>query len=113
MKTIIFAILLLFVGRAFANEDGWYCENDSTKREGNTFLACGIGDGGDESRARLNALNNAIQEFTIVCNMDSDCRRRPRSVDVLRTTCKQLKSDYMGFGTNWKCVRAIAITIAD
>ncbi len=101
MKTLILALLS---ASNVALAEGWFCENEAGKREGNTIQACGIGEMMDEGAARHFALLDARREFETICAMSEDCSNKPVSVEPLRTSCKP-------FNGHWKCYRLIVVTI--
>lgn len=105
MKLAIFVLLLSI--HAFANEETgtWFCEQTSSKREGNVLWVCGMGDSTSEGGARMEALKNALDQFNIICKASSDCGFHPRTIDPQRTSCKK---DPRGF---FSCVRLIVVTL--
>lgn len=104
MKTISILFVLFISSSAFATEQ-WFCTDESGKRDGDTVLACGVGESTTEDYARKRALTSAIYEFQTICDMSSECAGRPTSVEPKRLTCSQ---DKQGL---WKCYRLIAVTL--
>lgn len=104
MKRILYAFLI-FTSQISAAADGWFCENDASKRNDNVYWSCGVGESTTESLARTQALKMAIQEFLMVCEMSTDCNGKPRTVEPKRTSCTEGKSGIV------KCVRMIEIRV--
>lgn len=102
MKSILFVILFI-PSLSFA--DGWFCEDDAGKRDGNIIYSCGMGDDLDEAGARLKALKDALTQFDLICEASSDCYSRHRTVEPKRTSCHR---DPRGFIT---CARLIVVTL--
>lgn len=84
--------------------DQWTCTDTATMRTGDTWQACGVGEGMDEGDARKRALNHALDEFTALCRLSTGCHERDRSVEPKRTTC----SVNRGW---WKCYRMVEIVL--
>lgn len=104
MKLLIILALL----SQYVMADEWFCVEESGKRDGNTILACGIGDSlGDEGASRRRALDAAIQEFKTICELSSDCRGHEIIVEPKRTACgrDQKMPEIV------KCYRLIQVTI--
>lgn len=91
----------------FATADGWFCQEESGKREGDTILSCGVAEWNDEGIARKKALDAAIDEFQSICEISEDCKRRKIIVEPKRTSCAK---DSRGI---IKCYRMIAIKLLD
>lgn len=103
---LMFLFVILLAVPAYADGHGeWLCEQTSSTRSGNTFLACGMGEGTDEGQARKAALHDAFREFEDICSMSSDCDGHPRTVEPQRTTCKR---DPRGFV---QCFRLVVVTL--
>lgn len=115
MKIIIICILMLvvFAFEAFAKEPGWFCEEESGKREGNLIYACGVGEGHNEMAAREHALAHAINEFKSICELSSDCKGKSTIVTPMRMSCngEPSKNVLLRGTVNWKCYRLIVITV--
>lgn len=99
----LFMLMLLVSTSAFAKEE-WLCTEASSQRRGNSILACGVGEGRDESQARTKALDNSKQEFTKLCELSDDCKNHLITVQPERTTCEKDKRNY-------RCYRLIVFTI--
>lgn len=100
-------IALLFTNLAHSeSKDQWICTEESSVHQGNALQVCGAGDGPTEGDAREDALKRAINEFKIICSMDSTGKSCNRSlpVNLKRTTCKK------DGPKAWKCYRMIEIT---
>ncbi len=89
------------------NAEEWFCTEESGKRDGNTIMACGVGEWTDEGEARKRALNAAIEEFGSICEISHDCAGKKRSVEPKRTSCTR-SPDVKGF---YKCYRLIVVTL--
>lgn len=83
----------------------WFCTENSSKLEGNTYTVCGVAEFLHEGYAREAALRNAIEEFEKLCKGSYRCKGASTQVTPLRLVCKQNNTGY------WKCYRALRITI--
>lgn len=90
-----------------ASADDWFCSTESGRRNDKVFWACGVGESQVEGAARTKALQAAVDEFTTICKMSSDCKDKPMRVEPKRLTCKE---DKLGF---YKCYRLIEVEIGD
>lgn len=107
-KALAFLILLspmLAETDSSGAETSWLCTEEASQRLENSIMSCGIGTGKDENQARLNAFDQAKNEFNKICDTSVDCRKHEISAEPRRTTCQQ---DGKGF----KCYRLVAFYIA-
>jgi hypothetical protein len=102
MKALI--LIVLFATTSFAKTD-WVCSRSSGYRSGgNTFYICGQGSHPiDETRAKVQALHSAFDEFAKLCSL-SDCRNREVLVTQHRTDCALEKGHY-------ECLRMIEFEV--
>lgn len=99
-------MLLLILLSQIAMADTWFCSNESGQRTGNTVYACGIGESlNDEALSRKRALQNAIDEFKMICELSKDCQGREITIEPKRTECKITSLGLL------KCYRLIQINI--
>ena len=93
MKKLITA--LLFV--SFQAYAGWYCTEVSSSwmEQGKMLQTCGVGQGDNESAARLDAYNNARKEFDSICNKDTLCANKMVNIDPQRTECSESNGVYV------------------
>ena len=105
MKTIITFLLLSFSGICEA-ADGWFCEMESSYRDGRTIYACGKGSAKREEDARDMALGNAKHEFFQLCNASQDCEALKADLNPKRTSC-ELKHGQNGKSDRWTCFRMV------
>jgi len=103
MIAIALAINIWSVQDSMAYE--WICNEESSVRTGNQYLACGVAIAPTESLARRKALVNAKQEFQEICAESKDCRSKRKNAEPLRTTCKKLSEN------QFKCYRGIRYTL--
>jgi hypothetical protein len=103
MKTLILFVLC-FSRLSFG--DDWTCKEESSRREGASIFACGIGTGKDEAHARASAFQEASGEFARICAISSDCANHETKVIPGRTTCE------MNAGA-FTCHRAVLFEIGD
>lgn len=106
MRTIIITILMGFGSIAIAEEkvDQWFCRDESGKRDGNVLWACGVGESTGEATARAQALENAFNEYHVICAESADCDKNKVTVEPKRLTCTETFG-----GRLWKCYRLIEI----
>jgi hypothetical protein len=95
-----------------AHAEGWFCTDESSRREGNTWTVCGIGEDEKEARSRSIALENATEEFKNLCKLSSDCRGHDYSLKPGRTECRHLEEGVPGHGLV-RCVRAVEFVVGD
>lgn len=95
--------LLLFFSTAFASEN-WLCTSQASQVQGDKVLACGVGHGADEDRARAKAFISSQAEFNRLCNASTNCKGKTVSIEPKRTTCDQE-------GSQWKCYRLLVFTV--
>lgn len=101
----LFLVFVLFLAQnAYASEN-WLCTEAGITREGNTFISCGMGNGYSESTARDRAFYQAKHEFTQLCEIDSDCKKRKITVEPGRTSCEEISKH------NFQCYRLIRFTV--
>lgn len=100
----VLIIFLLLTLNNFAFSAQWFCKEGSSKRFDNTFEVCGIGNDLIEDISRKKALNNAFNEFDLVCNKSDDCKGKYKQVSPLRTDCDIQGDKYI-------CYRAFYIII--
>lgn len=105
MKTLITFLLLSFSGLCEA-ADGWFCEMESSYREGRTIYACGKGTAKREETARELAFGSAKHEFFQICNASQDCEALKADVSPKRTSC-EFKAHPDKRGGRWTCYRMI------
>jgi hypothetical protein len=98
-----FLILLLLVQSAWADE--WFCTSQSSKKEGNGYLVCGVGRGSDVASAREDSLDQAKKEFQGLCAQSADCRWHDAVVEPLRTACSEKEGQFV-------CYRAVKYTLS-
>jgi hypothetical protein len=105
MKYFRFFLILYFLIFNFSSYSvQWFCKEGSSKRFDNTFEVCGIGNDSNEDNARKNALNNAFNEFDLVCNKSDDCKGKFKQVSPLRIDCEKSNNKYI-------CYRAFYIVV--
>lgn len=98
---LLLLLLCVFSQNAWPQEN-WLCTEDSSQVQGSRILACGIGEGANESIARKAALKNATEEFSVVCGPDTPCGERKYTAQPSRATCERDKDTLM-----WKCYRLV------
>ena len=97
-------IALMISVSAHADNTSWVCTDEATTRSGNVWSACGVGEGMNEGIARREALEHALDEFKLMCDMSTSCKGKAREVEPTRSTCS--------FGVGWvRCYRAVKITL--
>lgn len=100
---MLYFILIL---SQFATAEEWFCKEESIQRQENVVYACGIGESiNDEAHSRKKALQNAIDEFRMICDISDDCRDKKFHVEPKRTECGVTKVGLL------KCYRMIQVTI--
>jgi hypothetical protein len=97
-------LILIALFSLNAHADDWFCNSESSMRDGNVISVCGIGTHKDEAQARAWAMYNARNEFKAICNSSSDCIGHFFSMDPKRTECVQN-------GGIFRCVRMLAYTV--
>jgi hypothetical protein len=107
---ILFTLMGAFV---HADEGGeWFCEQTASKRTASAIWSCGVGQASDEGSAQKKALENAIEQFDVICNGSTDCKGNPRTISPERTSCKQVVErggSWMGEHRAWVCHRLIVV----
>ena len=112
VPTVAIVVAVLLQQGAPALAEGWFCTDESSKRDGNLWTVCGIGEDQKESAARSEALENGIQEFKDLCRLSSDCKGHEFTVQPGRTECRPLSEAVPGQGPI-RCVRAVAFTVGE
>lgn len=103
----LFLIIVLWGYTAHSeSKDVWVCTDEATVRSGDVWQACGVGEGEEEGLARKRALNAAVDEFTSLCTLSTDCFKHNRTIEPKRTTCQVAKD-----GRYWKCWRMVQVTL--
>lgn len=105
INRIIFCMLALTTN---ASASDWFCEDESSQRQGNVITVCGIGVDKNEAEARSIALDNAKAEFESLCNSSDDCKDHPVRIDPKRTSCKRER----GRGGMLTCYRLVNYIVA-
>ena len=103
---LILLILTSFVSLSVYASEDWFCTSQSSKVEGESVKACGVGIGKDENEARLKAFDAAKDEFLRVCAASDGCRDRSTSIEPERTSCAK---DATGF----KCYRMVRFALGE
>lgn len=85
MKIFIGLVLLILMPIERAN--AWFCSEGTSRRVGTAFESCGVAMEPTEAAARKVALQNALEEFRLLCIASDDCRDRAVSVEPRRTEC--------------------------
>lgn len=83
----------------------WFCGEEAGMRNDNIISACGVGEGINETVARGFALQEAFNEFRMVCENSSDCKGHQILTSQKRQTC------FVTQNGHWKCHRLIEVTI--
>jgi hypothetical protein len=107
MNTKITILLGLFILSTFITQTAkasWVCENESSYRDGDLIMACGVANSTSENSARKLALQNAYTELDLVCSKSPDCNRYELIIKPQRTACNKAASGFI-------CRRAIEIVI--
>jgi hypothetical protein len=104
-------LLLSLPSRGLAIDVPWLCTEESSQRQGNTVLSCGVAVGDDENEARSKAFDNARNEFKKICDASSDCRGHETTVTPKRTTCDEITGKTAQIETKYRCYRLLAFTI--
>lgn len=86
MKKMIITIMILASFHALSKEK-WFCTDDQAMRSANTLSICGVGTAENEGWARKRSLDNAVNEFQVMCELSSDCKQHKIVVDPKRSTC--------------------------
>lgn len=97
-------LLVLNLAHGAQTDDKWICTQTGTYKTGNVWSACGVAQGDTEERARLAALDHALDEFKALCAIQTGCKDSDKSVEPKRTTC--LMNQW-----GWKCYRMVEITL--
>src|SRR6185312_4497035 len=100
-----FYLLVFLIGSYFsAQASDWFCTESASRREGNTYEVCGIGQDKSENLSRKKALDNAFSEFNAICSQSDDCKKKFKEVSPLRTDCELQYGQY-------KCYRSFSIAV--
>lgn len=100
---VIFLLVTIFCFDAKAE---WLCTKESSYRDNNLIMVCGVSDSSNEGNARKQALENAYTELDQICSKSPDCDSFELVIKPLRTDCKKLKKGY-------KCYRGVEAIITD
>jgi hypothetical protein len=112
MKRCLLLLFLLWLpSRVFAAEAQWLCTEESSQRQGNVVLSCGVALGDEENEARSKAFDNARAEFKKVCDASFDCRGHETTVTPKRTSCDEIAGKTAQIETKYRCYRLLAFTI--
>ncbi len=98
--------VLIFLSLNLWASEQWLCTEDSSQIQGSQILACGVGEGHNESTARQLALKNAQQEFATVCDTQTLCGEHKYSAAPSRSTCEEKDGI-------WKCYRLVKYSIKE
>jgi|ERR1019366_6007351 hypothetical protein len=107
MKKIMLICTILASLNAISKEE-WFCTDDQAIVKDNVWAICGIGTMGHEGPAREFALNNAVHEFKVMCEMSENCKGKKVRVEPKRSTCFREK-DYNGY----TCHRLFIFTVEE
>ena len=100
-------LLAMLLSSSIANaSDDWLCKSQSSVKYEASIDACGIGQAATEGQARLEAFDNARQEFNKICKSSDDCDGYKINAVPKRTTCEESKGSF-------KCYRLIQFNIID
>lgn len=112
MIALIIATIILLALSANAEEKAsWFCTDDSAMRTGNTYVICGVGTFSTEGDARRLALENAVNEFMVMCNLSSDCKNHKIVVEPKRSSCYKASANEKSRWSNYSCHRMFLFTI--
>ena len=100
---LCFLLCSNYFGVAYAMDE-WICTEAASIRQGDSILSCGVAMDVTESAAREAALQNAISEFDMLCELSANCRGRDTNVDPIRNSCEKVKGGY-------KCYRGVQYTL--
>lgn len=103
MKTV-FLVAVLFCQVGMGAD--WICGEAASIRKSDIVMACGIGYGENEGKARDSAFEAARREFTNICEDSVDCKDREVIVTPLRNSCEK-------DGVNFKCYRGVEYKILE
>lgn len=84
----------------------WFCDTQSSERNGDQITTCGIGKSESEQDARNEAFDAAKNEFNKLCKSDAECRNKDAVITPKRTECTKS-------GESYKCVRALSFQIVE
>lgn len=102
----LFPLLIVYCSIEAFGREVWLCSSQASQIQGSSVLACGVGEGNSESIARRNAFLSAKEEFSGLCDANSECALHRHSVTPGRTTCE-------GERDHWKCYRLVTYTITN
>lgn len=100
----LFPLLLVCCSINTFGRETWLCSSQASQIQGSSILACGVGEGSSESIARRNALLSAKEEFSGLCDANSECSLHRHSAVPGRTTCESNVG-------HWKCYRLVTYTV--
>lgn len=107
MRNLFWVSLIVFLFSLNAwPMDQWLCTEDSSQIQGSRVLACGVGEGANETIARSAAIRNAQEEFMMICGPGTQCGEHKYNVAPSRSTCSRSED-------GWKCYRLIAYEIKE
>lgn len=110
---LLIASLIVSLNSNAASEEkqDWFCTDDQAMKTGNTYVICGVGTYSTEGDARTKALDNAMNEFMVICELSSDCKGHKISVEPKRSSCfENTKKDHSRF-ENFTCHRMFLFTV--
>jgi hypothetical protein len=105
MRGLLITLVFLFLGVSQAH--AWFCDEVSSLRREQSkgvWDVCGRAHHADEAQARAAALENAVQEFLVVCMNSADCRDYERNILPGRTECKKQEAAMT-------CTRLVTFTV--
>lgn len=98
-------LILILPISSWASEN-WFCTTQSSKIQGSSILACGIGSAATEDEARLKAFDAAKSEFNRICQASDDCIVRAVTIDPMRTTCDKVDGSF-------QCHRLVSFVLGE
>lgn len=94
-------LILSFIG---IDANAWYCQEVASERVAkDTIRSCGVGIAATENQARLNAFDNAREEFKRIASASSDINQKSVVINPQRTSCDKIDGQY-------KCYRLLVFT---
>lgn len=87
-------LLLIILPISSWGAEDWFCTTQSSKIQGASILACGIGNAATEDEARIKAFDAAKAEFNRICQASDDCIVRPVTIEPMRTTCDKVNGSF-------------------
>lgn len=104
MKIKIILLFFALTSHLSASAQDWFCSKGSSRRNGNIFEVCGLGENKSEVISIKKALKSAFKEFDLICNQFDDCKKKFKDVTPMRIDC-----DWMD--DKIKCYRSFAIEV--